>query len=248
MPTYLMLTTLTPQGVQTLKANPSRLREVNRDVEELGAKVLHQWATLGEYDFVNIVEARRRRDGREDLARARGPRQREAAVARARRHRHAPGRSRQLALALLPLAEAVDGLRLLRRLRLRRRRLRIVLLEPARGFVLGIDADCALALAPLQGAAARDRPLVAHRNPGSADGGREWALRQAGPGAAVVVLLRRDVVRHVRRGTARRGAGSGRGPGRARTDRPRRARSRAPRTRRRSRRASGRSRSATASS
>ena len=53
----LMLTTLTPQGVQTLKANPSRLREVNRDVEELGAKVLHQWATLGEYDFVNIVEA-----------------------------------------------------------------------------------------------------------------------------------------------------------------------------------------------
>ena len=57
MPTYLMLTTLTPQGVQTLKANPSRLREVNADVEELGAKVLHQWATLGEYDFVNIVEA-----------------------------------------------------------------------------------------------------------------------------------------------------------------------------------------------
>jgi len=57
MPTYLMLSTLTPQGVQTLKANPSRLREVNRDVEELGAKVLHQWATLGEYDFVNIVQA-----------------------------------------------------------------------------------------------------------------------------------------------------------------------------------------------
>ena len=57
MPTYLMLSTLTPQGVQTLKANPSRLREVNRDVEEMGAKVLHQWAALGEYDFVNIVEA-----------------------------------------------------------------------------------------------------------------------------------------------------------------------------------------------
>ena len=57
MPTYLMLTKLTAQGVQTLKANPARLREVNRDVEELGATVLHQWATLGEYDFVNIVEA-----------------------------------------------------------------------------------------------------------------------------------------------------------------------------------------------
>jgi len=43
--------------VQTLKANPDRLREVNKDVEELGARVVHQWATLGEYDFVNVVEA-----------------------------------------------------------------------------------------------------------------------------------------------------------------------------------------------
>jgi uncharacterized protein with GYD domain len=43
--------------VQTLKANPDRLREVNRDVEELGAKVLQQWATLGPFDFVNVVEA-----------------------------------------------------------------------------------------------------------------------------------------------------------------------------------------------
>ena len=43
--------------MQTLKANPDRLREVNKDVEELGAKVVHQWATLGEYDFVNVVEA-----------------------------------------------------------------------------------------------------------------------------------------------------------------------------------------------
>ena len=57
MPTYLMLTTLTEKGVQTLHANPDRLREVNRDVEEMGAKVLHQWAALGAYDFVNIVEA-----------------------------------------------------------------------------------------------------------------------------------------------------------------------------------------------
>jgi len=57
MPTYILLTTLTAQGVQTLKSNPDRLREVNRDVEELGARVLHQWATLGPYDFVNVVEA-----------------------------------------------------------------------------------------------------------------------------------------------------------------------------------------------
>jgi uncharacterized protein with GYD domain len=43
--------------VRTLKANPDRLREVNKDVEELGARVLHQWALVGPYDFVNIVEA-----------------------------------------------------------------------------------------------------------------------------------------------------------------------------------------------
>jgi uncharacterized protein with GYD domain len=57
MPTFILLSRLSTQGVQTLKSNPDRLREVNKDVEELGAKVLHQWATLGEWDFVNIVEA-----------------------------------------------------------------------------------------------------------------------------------------------------------------------------------------------
>ena len=57
MPIYILLSRLSQQGVQTLKSNPDRLREVNRDVEELGARVLHQWATLGEFDFVNVVEA-----------------------------------------------------------------------------------------------------------------------------------------------------------------------------------------------
>ena len=57
MPLYLMLSQLSEKGVQTLNSNPARLREVNRDVEELGARVLHQWASLGEYDFVNVVEA-----------------------------------------------------------------------------------------------------------------------------------------------------------------------------------------------
>jgi uncharacterized protein with GYD domain len=57
MPIYILLSRLSQQGVQTLKSNPERLSEVNRDVEELGAKVLHQWATLGEFDFVNVVEA-----------------------------------------------------------------------------------------------------------------------------------------------------------------------------------------------
>ena len=57
MPIYIMLSTLTAQGRQTLNANPDRLRDVNRDVEELGARVLHQWATLGPFDFVNVIEA-----------------------------------------------------------------------------------------------------------------------------------------------------------------------------------------------
>lgn len=57
MPKYLMLSTLSEQGLQTLRANPDRLREVNKDVEEIGATVLHQWFVLGPYDFVNVVEA-----------------------------------------------------------------------------------------------------------------------------------------------------------------------------------------------
>src|SRR3982751_6387114 len=52
MPVYILLSTLTVQGVQTLKSNPDRLRAVNQDVEELGCKVLHHWATPGEFDFV----------------------------------------------------------------------------------------------------------------------------------------------------------------------------------------------------
>ena len=57
MPVYILLSRLSQQGVQTLKSNPERLRQVNDDIQELGARVLHQWATLGEFDFVNVVEA-----------------------------------------------------------------------------------------------------------------------------------------------------------------------------------------------
>ena len=57
MPTFVMLTTLSPEGVQTVKNNPNRIKEVNREIESLGASVKAQWATLGRFDFVNIVEA-----------------------------------------------------------------------------------------------------------------------------------------------------------------------------------------------
>jgi len=58
MAIYILLSRLSQQGVATLKSNPDRLREVNHDVEELGARVLHQWATLGEYDFVPLLGER----------------------------------------------------------------------------------------------------------------------------------------------------------------------------------------------
>jgi uncharacterized protein with GYD domain len=57
VPTYIMLSSLSDQGLQTLRSNPERLREVNKDVEELGARVLNQWFILGPHDFVNVIEA-----------------------------------------------------------------------------------------------------------------------------------------------------------------------------------------------
>lgn len=57
MPNYVMLTNLTPDGVKTLKSNPSRVQEVNKEVEALGAKVVEQWAVLGRYDFITVIEA-----------------------------------------------------------------------------------------------------------------------------------------------------------------------------------------------
>ena len=57
MPTYVMLTNLTADGVRTLKNNPGRVAEVNSEVEQIGAKVVTQYATLGQYDFVTVIEA-----------------------------------------------------------------------------------------------------------------------------------------------------------------------------------------------
>ncbi|HEU4706655.1 MAG TPA: GYD domain-containing protein [Solirubrobacterales bacterium] len=57
MPTFLMLTNLTAEGVRTLKNNPGRIDEVNKEVEQMGVKVISQYATLGQYDFVTVVEA-----------------------------------------------------------------------------------------------------------------------------------------------------------------------------------------------
>ena len=57
MATYVMLTTLTDEGRKTLKSNPKRLDEVNREVESMGVKIVFQYALLGHYDFINVLEA-----------------------------------------------------------------------------------------------------------------------------------------------------------------------------------------------
>jgi len=57
MAKFVMLTTLTDEGRKTITENPARIKEVNKEVESMGAKILAQYAVLGPYDFVNIVEA-----------------------------------------------------------------------------------------------------------------------------------------------------------------------------------------------
>ena len=57
MATYIMLSTLTDEGRKTLKERPERLQAVNKEIESMGARVTAQYAVLGGYDFVNIIEA-----------------------------------------------------------------------------------------------------------------------------------------------------------------------------------------------
>jgi uncharacterized protein with GYD domain len=57
MPTYILLSTMTDEGAKTIKRNPRRIKEVNSELEKMGVKVTAQYAVLGPYDFVNVVEA-----------------------------------------------------------------------------------------------------------------------------------------------------------------------------------------------
>jgi len=57
MSTYVMLTTLTDEGRKTVKENPKRIKEVNKEVEGMGVKIISQYALMGQFDFVNILEA-----------------------------------------------------------------------------------------------------------------------------------------------------------------------------------------------
>lgn len=58
MPIYVMLTNLTDEGRKSIKKNPERIEEVNKEIELMwGAKVVTQYALMGPYDFLNILEA-----------------------------------------------------------------------------------------------------------------------------------------------------------------------------------------------
>jgi uncharacterized protein with GYD domain len=57
MTIYVVLSKLTDEGRKTLKVRPDRLKEVNEEIEAMGAKIVDQYALLGEYDFLNILEA-----------------------------------------------------------------------------------------------------------------------------------------------------------------------------------------------
>jgi uncharacterized protein with GYD domain len=57
MPTYILLSSLNPGGLETLKERPERLREVNHEIERMGGTVKDQYAVLGPFDFVTILDA-----------------------------------------------------------------------------------------------------------------------------------------------------------------------------------------------
>jgi uncharacterized protein with GYD domain len=89
-----MLSSLTDEGAKTIKKNPDRIKEVNKDVEALGGKVLDQYAVLGDYDFISILEA-------PDLT----------TVARISTEIGSRGSSRIVTLAAIPIDEFISRLK-----------------------------------------------------------------------------------------------------------------------------------------
>ena len=95
MPTFIVLSTLTDDGAETLIRNPERIKEVNQELErDFGVKVVAQYAVLGPYDFVNIVEAEDR-----------------LTVARALLHLAARGSVKTTTLEAIPVADLIARLK-----------------------------------------------------------------------------------------------------------------------------------------
>jgi uncharacterized protein with GYD domain len=93
MPTYVMLSTIGPDGWETVRERPDRIHGVTREVEAMGCKVLAQYAVMGQYDFVNIVEAPD-----------------ETTMARVAVMLAARGTMRSTTMQAIPLAEFVEAL------------------------------------------------------------------------------------------------------------------------------------------
>lgn len=94
MATFILLSTLTDEGAKTIKQNPGRIKEVNRELEAMGVRVTGQWAVLGPYDFVNVVEA-----------------QDNQAVARVSAELASRGSVRVMTLAAIPIDDFIGGLK-----------------------------------------------------------------------------------------------------------------------------------------
>jgi uncharacterized protein with GYD domain len=94
MPTYVMLTQLGPDGWATVRENPDRIRQVTDEVEGMGLKVLTQYALMGQYDFLNVIEAPD-----------------EATMARAAITLAARGTMRTTTLQAITVDELVEGLK-----------------------------------------------------------------------------------------------------------------------------------------
>jgi uncharacterized protein with GYD domain len=94
MSIYLMLTTLTDEGRKAIQEDPEKLREINKEVEYMGVKMLTQYALLGQYDFVNILEAPSNE-----------------AIARLAIRLSAKGTTQTLTLAAIPLENLIDALK-----------------------------------------------------------------------------------------------------------------------------------------
>jgi uncharacterized protein with GYD domain len=94
MPTYAMLTTLGPGGWETVRENPDRISAVRTEVENLGLRVVAQYALMGAYDFLNIIEAPD-----------------EAAIARVAMTLAARGTLKTTTLTAIPVEEFITGMK-----------------------------------------------------------------------------------------------------------------------------------------
>jgi uncharacterized protein with GYD domain len=94
MATFILLSTLTDEGAKTITENPGRIAEVNKELEGMGVRVSQQWAVLGPYDFVNVVEAPDNQT-----------------IARVSAQLSSRGTIRVMTMAAIPLAEFTAGFR-----------------------------------------------------------------------------------------------------------------------------------------